>query len=233
MKKKQKTSDLSHLAIILDGNRRWAKKRGLPTLIGHKKGYENVKNIADTCIEKGIKILTVFAFSTENWNRKKTEVTYLMNLLRNALLKDLDELHEKGIRIKLVGQRQRLDKDLQKRIKNAENKTKSNNKLLLQLAISYGGRAEITQAIKSIIKEKVPVAKITEELISSYMWTAGAQDPDMIIRTSGEQRTSGFLTWQSVYSELYFTKIPWPAFNKKELEKAINAYKQQQRRYGK
>lgn len=228
-----KKHNLVHLGIIMDGNRRWARARGLPTLEGHRRGYNKMKEVTQWCIDRGIKILTVYAFSTENWQRSKKEVSYLMNLFRKALTKDIEEMDKQGVKIKIIGQKERLAKDIQQMIKQAEAKTKNNKKLLFNVAISYGGRPDILQAVKKIIKKKIPVSKITEDLISKNLWTKGIADPDLIVRTSNEQRLSNFLTWQSVYSELLFIKKHWPAFIEKDLDKIITEYNKRQRRFGK
>ena len=223
-----------HLGIIIDGNRRWAKKRGLPTLFGHKKGLENLKKIGEYIFKKGVKILTLYCFSTENWNRSKTEVSYLMKLFGSTLSKkNIENYHKKGIKIQVIGQIERLSKELQKKIKEAENLTKNNKKGILNLAISYGGRPEIIEAIKKIIKNKIPIDKITEDIVSQNLWTKDLPYPDLIIRTGGEQRLSNFLTWQSSYSELYFPKTYWPDFSEKDLDIAFEDYEQRQRRFGK
>lgn len=224
---------LKHLGIIIDGNRRWAKARGLPKLEGHRRGYDKVKKIGDWCLKRGIKILTVYAFSTENWNRQPVEVKYLMRLLKRGLTKDLNYFHKKGIKIRVIGQKERLNKELQKAVAGAEEKTKNNKKGILNIAISYGGRPEIIQAIQKIIKDKISVEKIDEKLIEKYLWTAGLPDPDLIIRTSGEMRLSNFLTWQSAYSELYFIKNHWPDFSEADLDQAILEFNKRQRRFGK
>ncbi len=224
---------LNHIAIIMDGNRRWAKNKGLPTLSGHQKGYQKMEKVAKWCAKKGIKILTVYAFSSENWNRQKSEVDYLMNLLRQAFKNDLQKLLNEGVRIKVIGQKQRLSFDIRKMIEEIENKSKKNKKFLFQIAISYGGRPDIIQAVKKIATKKIPAKKITENLISKNLWTQGVLDPDLIVRTSGEYRLSNFLTWQSAYSELIFIKKHWPEFGEKDLDKVINEYNQRQRRFGK
>jgi undecaprenyl diphosphate synthase len=223
---------LAHIGIIMDGNRRWAKNQGLPTLEGHRRGYNKMKKVTQWCIDREIKILTVYAFSTENWNRSKKEVTYLMSLLRQALSKDIEEVDKQGVRIKVIGQKERLNKDIQELIKKAEAKTKNNKKLLFNIALSYGGRPEIIQAVKKIISQKIPAQKVTESLISKNLWTGDTPDPDLIVRTSGEHRLSGFLTWQSVYSELLFIKKHWPAFTAKDLDKIVTEYNRRQRRFG-
>ncbi len=222
-----------HLGIIIDGNRRWAKKRGLPSFEGHRKGLNKVGKIGEWCKKRGIKIVTLYTFSTENWNRSKKEVSYLMKLFGEALnKKNIKELHQKGIKLQVIGQKERLPESLQKRIKEAEELTKNNKEGILNLAISYGGRPEIIQAVKNIIKKKIPVNEITEDLINQNLWTAGLPYPDLIIRTGGVQRLSNFLTWQSAYSEFYFTKKYWPAFTEKDLDEALMDYSQRQRRFG-
>lgn len=223
---------LKHLGIILDGNRRWAKSNGLPTLEGHRRGYEKIKKVGEWCLEEGIDILTVYAFSTENWNRSKEEVDYLMALLKDGLTKEAEYFKNKNIRVKIIGRIADLSLDLREAVKNIEEKTKNCDKGLLNIAISYGGRVEITEAVKKIVEEKIPVEQITEDTISSRIYTAGLPDADLIIRTSGEQRLSGFLTWQSYYSELYFTPVPWPAFSKEDLKEAIDWFMKRGRRFG-
>jgi len=223
-----------HLGIIIDGNRRWARKRGLPSFEGHRRGLNKVNKIGEWCRKRGVKILTLYIFSTENWNRSKTEVSYLMKLFARALSKkNIQELIQKGIKLKVIGQRERLPKSLQKIIKEAEGLTKKGKKGILNLAISYGGRTEIIQAVKSIIKKKIPVNKITEDLISKNLWTGDLPYPDLIIRTGGEQRLSNFFTWQSAYSEFYFTKKYWPEFTEEDLDKALLDFSLRQRRFGK
>jgi len=223
-----------HLGIIIDGNRRWAKKRGLPTFEGHRRGLKNLKKIGECARKQGVKILTIYAFSTENWNRSKIEVNYLMRLFGQSLSKkNIQEYHQKGIKIQIIGQKERLSETLQEKIAEAEKLTKNNKKGILNLAISYGGRPEITQAIKKIIKKKISDCKITEDLVSQNLWTAGLPDPDLIIRTGGEQRLSNFLSWQSAYSELYFSNKYWPEFKEKDLEKALKEFAQRQRKFGK
>lgn len=223
---------LKHLGIILDGNRRWAKSNGLPTLEGHRRGYEKIKKVGEWCLEEGIDILTVYAFSTENWNRSKEEINYLMGLLKKGLTKEADYFKSKNIRVKIIGRISDLSKELQKAIKNIEDQTKSCTKGLLNIAISYGGRVEITEAVQKIIEEKIPSEQVTEKTISDRLYTTGLPDADLIIRTSGEQRLSGFLTWQSYYSELYFTPVPWPAFSKEDLKEAIDWFYGRNRRFG-
>ena len=222
-----------HIGLIIDGNRRWAREKGLPTLEGHRQGLENFKRIVDYAFEKEIETITAYCFSTENWNRTRKEVKYLMVLLGKSIAKkNIKKYHQKGIKIKIIGQKEKLPQNLQKRIKEAEDSTKYNKKGLLNLAISYGGRTEIIEAIKKIIKKRIPSKDITEEVISQNLWTSNSESPDLIIRSGGEQRLSNFLTWQSVYSELYFTKKYWPDFKEKDLDKALKDYSKRQRRYG-
>jgi len=223
----------NHLGIIIDGNRRWAKKKGLSSFQGHKKGLDNVEKIMDYCVKKGVKILTLYVFSVENWNRSKKEINYLMRLFVNNLTKkNIKKFNDKGIRFQTIGQKEKLSKLLQKKIKETEKATKNNKKSILNLAISYGGRPEIIQAIKNIIKKKIPINKINEEIINQNLWTVGLAYPDFIIRTGGEIRLSNFLTWQSAYSELYFTKKYWPEFTEKDLNKAFREYSRRKRRFG-
>ena len=219
-----------HLGIILDGNRRWAKERGLPAFAGHKRGLEVVKNVIKWCQEKGIKILTLFVFSTENWKRTKIEVNFLMKLAKFAINDNLKELHKAGVKIRVIGQREKLPIFLKKAILKAEELTKNNEEMVLNFALSYGGRAEIIEAIKNIIEKKIAVEKINEDVVKENLWTS---DVDLIIRTGKEQRLSNFLLWQSAYSELYFSPKYWPDFTEKDLDKALTDYNNRQRRFGK
>ena len=220
----------NHLGIILDGNRRWAKERGLSSFEGHKRGLEVVKNVIKWCKEKGIKILTLFVFSTENWKRTKTEVNFLMKLAKFAINNNLEELHNRGVKIRVIGQREKLPIFLKKAILKAEELTKNNEEMVLNFALSYGGRAEIIEAIKNIIEKKIAVEKINEDVIKENLRTS---DVDLIIRTGKEQRLSNFLLWQSAYSELYFSPKYWPDFTKEDLDKALTDYSNRQRRLGK
>lgn len=223
-----------HLGIIVDGNRRWARERGLPTFEGHRKGLEKLTKIGEMTLEKGVKVLTLYVFSTENWKRTKTEVNYLMGLFGKSLSKkNVKELQQKGIKLQVIGQKERLSKTLQRKIKEAERMTKNNKKGILNLAISYGGRAEIIQAVKNIIEKKISLDKINEDLINQNLWTAGLAYPDLIIRTGGAQRLSNFLTWQSAYSEFCFIKKYWPDFTAKDLDKILADFSSRQRRFGK
>jgi len=221
-----------HLAIIMDGNRRWAKARKKPPIFGHKEGYRRVLEIGEACRKKGVKTLTVYAFSTENWKRSKTEVSFLLSFLRKVLNEQLEKLHKEKIKICVLGRIKELPKDLQNLIQRAMELTKDNSDSTLNLAINYGGRTEIVDALKNIVKKNIPSDKINEQIISENLYTTGQKDPDFLIRTSGEQRLSNFLLWQMAYSELYFSKVLWPDFTMTELNKALAEYGRRQRRFG-
>ena len=225
-------NSLEHLAIIMDGNRRWARAHGLPSIEGHRVGYDKLKEIGQACIDRGIKIFTVFAFSTENWSRTEKEVNYLFSLLERALTKELEIFNGKGIRLKVIGRVKELPANLQKAIANAEEYTSKNEKGLLQLAINYGGQPEIVDAVKKIFQEQLKPEEITPETISKHLHNPDVPPPDLIIRTSGEQRLSGFLLWQAAYSELYFVKKHWPDFSAEDLDEAIDEYNKRHRRFG-
>lgn len=219
---------MKHVAIIMDGNRTWAKAKGLAVFEGHKKGAEIIDLIVDRAIEQKISYLTFWAFSTENWRRKYREVNFLMNLLREKLAKQADIFNRKNIKINILGDLSKFPKDIQAEFKRWVTITENNKRIVLNMALSYGGRDEILRAISKLSSN----SKITEEKFSQYLDTVGQPDPDLIIRTGGQQRLSGFLTWQSIYSELYFTNILWPDFTAEELDKAIEWYKQQKRNFG-
>jgi len=221
-----------HIGIIIDGNRRWAKKRGLPTFQGHKKGFDNLKKISAHVFDKGVKILTIYAFSTENWKRSQHEVDYLMDLIRLLVQREANDLVKRKVKLNILGRISDFDADLQQDIFQAMEKTKNGKKGILNVCLSYGGRDEIVTAIKNIVKDQIKPAQINEKLVSDYLYTSGMPDPDLIIRTSGEQRLSGFLTWQSVYSEFYFPKKDWPSFNTKDLDKALDDFSARHRRFG-
>lgn len=221
-----------HIAIILDGNRRWAKANNLPAFEGHRHGFENLKKISTYIFDKGVDILTVYAFSTENWNRSQQEVAYLMDLFRLLVNKEIKNLIKQGTRVNFFGRLTDFDDALQKSMADVMKKTQNGRKGILNICLSYGGRDELVRAFRKISSQDIKPERITEELISQNIDSAGLADPDMIIRTSGEQRLSGFLTWQSVYSELYFTKKTWPEFDELELDKAIAEYNNRQRRFG-
>ena len=220
----------NHIGIIVDGNRRWAKERGLPDFWGHKKGLEKVRKVIRWIGERGIKILTLFVFSTENWKRSKREVDYLMKLAHSTINDNLKELHKEGIKVRVIGQRERLPDFLQRSIEKAEALTKNNKEMTLNFALSYGGRTEIVEATRNIIKKKIPPERINEELIKENLWTS---DVDLIIRTGKEQRISNFLIWQAAYSELYFSPKYWPDFTEKDLNEILADFSRRQRRFGK
>ena len=235
MTKDQKLPEIipSHVAIIMDGNGRWAQSRGLPRLMGHKAGTENLRKIIRACGEFGVKYLTLFAFSTENWNRSEAEVKGLMKIFDDVFEKELAELIKEGANLRYIGNRAGVSEKMKAQIHYGEEITKENDKLFLSVAFNYGGRDEIVCAVKQIIEDGIDPDDINEELISKYMFTADIPDPDLVIRTSGEKRLSNFLTWQTVYSEWYFPDVFWPDFNKEELLKALKEYSKRQRRFGK
>ena len=222
-----------HIAIIMDGNGRWAEARGLPRLEGHQAGTENLRQIIRGCVEFGIKYLTIYAFSTENWGRPKEEVEGLMAILELFLDRELSELCAEGVRICHLGRLDAMPEKVRHKVENSMQLTCTNNRLVLNVAWNYGGRDEIVYAIQKIIKDKLEPQDINESLVSQYLFTKGIPDPDLIIRTSGEMRISNFLIWQSAYAEWYITPTLWPDFDKNELEKAIKTYSQRDRRFGK
>ncbi len=220
-----------HIAIIMDGNRRWAKKRGLPSLEGHRAGVKALERTLKLCKKYKIKILTVFAFSTENWNRSQKEVDYLINLFLDLFSeKRIKELKENKIKLNVLGQKERFSREIQQKIKKAETETFNSKDLIFNIALSYGGRADIVRAVTRILKRGI--TKIDEELISKNLWTQGLKDPDLIIRTGREKRISNFLIWQGAYSELYFSDKYWPDFNEQEFKKILKDYDNRQRRFG-
>ena len=225
-----------HVAIILDGNGRWAKAKGMPRNYGHAQGSKNVEKICEEAWRMGIKYLTVYAFSTENWNRPKEEVNALMKLLRNYMKTCLKTAAKNDMKVRVIGDITKLDEDIQKRILELEEATKNNGGLNFQIAINYGSRDEITRAVRTLaedVKEgKLMPEEVNEACIERYLDTHDSPDPDLLIRTSGEQRLSNYLLWQLAYTEFYFTDVPWPDFSKQELEKAIEQYNRRDRRYG-
>jgi undecaprenyl diphosphate synthase len=222
-----------HIAIIMDGNGRWARKRGLPRIAGHRAGTENLRKIIRACVDLGVQYLTIYAFSTENWARPKAEVEGLMGILEDVVENETAELNSEGVQIRHIGRLEQLNPRLQKKIVQAIDLTKNNNRLILSIAWNYGGRDEIIQAVQQIISEEINAEKVDEKLLASHLFTDGIPDPDLIIRTSGEMRTSNFLMWQSAYSEWYFTDTLWPDFSKEELQKALQDFETRERRYGK
>jgi undecaprenyl diphosphate synthase len=221
-----------HVAVIMDGNGRWARARGLPRIAGHRAGTENLRRIIEACIEFGIKYLTIYAFSTENWGRPPDEVQGLMNIFEDVIDRELQELHDQGVQLRHLGRLDRLKPSFREKVQRALEKTKGNTNLILNIAFNYGGRDEIICAIQHMIKDGVPADQITDSLVSQYLYTTGIPDPDLIIRTSGEQRGSNFLIWQGAYSEWYFPSTYWPDFDKEELRKALEEYSHRERRYG-
>ena len=222
-----------HVAIIMDGNGRWALERGLPRLSGHKAGTENLREVIEACAEFGIKYLTIYAFSTENWNRPEEEIQGLMGIFRTMLDRELNNLHKNGVQLRHIGRLDGIDKRLQQKIQEAIKLTQGNQTLILNVAFNYGGRDEILQAVKKIVANGENIKDLDDDLFSKYLFTAGSPDPDLIIRTSGEFRISNFLIWQGAYAEWYFTPTYWPDFNKEELYQALLAYNERDRRYGK
>jgi undecaprenyl diphosphate synthase len=222
-----------HVAIIMDGNGRWALSRGKPRLAGHKAGTENLRRVIRASVEFGIKYLTIYAFSTENWGRPPEEVKGLMYILEDVIDRELAELHKEGVQLRHMGRLERLAPTLQEKVLDAIDVTKENNRLVLNVAFNYGGRDEIVNAIQNILKDGIQPENVTDELVSRYMYTAGVPDPDLIIRTSGELRISNFLIWQAAYSEWYVTPTYWPDFDKEEYRRALETYAQRARRFGK
>ena len=221
-----------HVAIIMDGNGRWAKARGLPRLAGHRAGTENLRPILEAAAEFGIEILTIWAFSTENWTRPDAEVRGLLRILRLMIRRELRELHRQGVKLRHIGQLDRLPESLQAQVREAVELTKDNQRIVLNVAFDYGGRAEIVHAVQQIIREGIPADKVTEAVLSRHMYTAGQPDPDLIIRTGGELRTSGFMLWQSAYAEYYVTPTYWPDFGREELYQALVEFNRRDRRFG-
>lgn len=227
----------SHIAIIMDGNGRWAKKRALPRVAGHKKGVDTVREIVEACAQIGVKYLTLYTFSTENWKRPKDEVSTLMRLLLNSLRDRVNELNDNDIRLTTIGDTESLPIEVQKQLKSDIERTKNNKKMVLNLALSYSGRWELLEAIKSItqdsIKGKIKPEEIDECLISKYLTTKNMPEPDLVIRTSGEFRVSNFLLWQIAYSEFVITETLWPDFSRGNLYEAIRIFQKRERRFGK
>ena len=228
-----KDTDLKHIAIIMDGNRRWAKERNLPTMVGHKKGVEALKNTLRACDDFGVKYLTVYAFSTENWNRKQDEVDYLMELVAITLTNELAEMHNEGVQIRFIGDLSRFSDKLQKILENAIQTTKNNTGVVLQIALNYGARDELTNAVKKVVASGIKAEDVTPDVISKHLYTACVPDPDVLIRTGGEQRISNYLLWQIAYSEIIIKNEFWPEFGKDLLAESIQEFGKRQRRYGK
>jgi undecaprenyl diphosphate synthase len=221
-----------HIGVIMDGNGRWAQEHGLPRLEGHRAGTENIRRLLRSCGEYGIKIVTIYAFSTENWYRPSNEVRGLIGILERVLEKEVENLHQEGVKLRHVGEVEGLPDRLRKAVLDAIELTKNNDRLILNVAFNYGGRAEIVRAVKRLLEDNPDPNEIDEELFGGYLYTAGLPDPDLIVRTGGEMRLSNFLIWQSAYAEYYSTPTFWPDFDKEELTKALQAYARRERRFG-
>jgi len=222
----------NHLGIIMDGNGRWAQSRGLPRVAGHQAGVDNMRRILEHCVRCGVKVLSIYAFSTENWGRPPEEVSGLMRLLGLAIQRQLKELNKNGVRILHSGRMEGINPHLQKQIMNALEVTKNNDRITLNVAFNYGGRAEILNAVRHLIQDGIRPDGLTEELFSSYLYTGNLPDPDLIVRTGGEWRLSNFLIWQAAYAEYYTTPTYWPDFDEGELDKAFIEYSHRERRFG-
>lgn len=222
----------THVAIIMDGNGRWARKRGLPRQAGHRAGAENLRRIINACVEFGIQVLTIYAFSTENWGRPQSEIRALMKIFARVLDQEINELHDQGVCLHHLGELSGIDPTLQEKVRRALEITKNNNRLILNVAFNYGGRAEILHAVRQMLADGLSPDTLTEELFSSYLFTKGLPDPDLVIRTSGELRISNFLIWQAAYAEYYPTPAFWPDFGREDLYEAIVAFNQRERRFG-
>jgi undecaprenyl diphosphate synthase len=221
-----------HIGIIMDGNGRWAQEHGLPRLEGHRAGTDNIRRVLEACGEYGIKIVTIYAFSTENWQRPLDEVKGLMGILERVMEKEVENLHREGVRLRHVGELDGLSDKLRKAVLDATELTKDNEGLTLNVAFNYGGRAEIVRGARKLLEEGADPATLDEEHFAKYLYTAGLPDPDLIIRTGGEMRLSNFLLWQAAYAEYYSTPTYWPDFDKEELAKALRTYAQRDRRFG-
>lgn len=221
-----------HVGIIMDGNGRWAQQKGRPRLVGHQAGVDNIRRILESSVKYGIKVLTIYAFSTENWHRPPEEVTGLMMLLSLTIRRQLNELHKNGVQIRHSGRMDGIDPELQKQIRHALEVTQHNDRIILNVAFNYGGRAEILDAVRRTIADGIAPDELTEELFSRYLYTADLPDPDLIIRTGGEWRLSNFLIWQAAYAEYYTTPTYWPDFDERELYKALQEYNNRERRFG-
>jgi undecaprenyl diphosphate synthase len=229
---KQLTKIPYHLAIIMDGNGRWARSRGLPRLAGHRAGTENIRRILEGCVEHGIKVLTLYAFSTENWGRPTAEVRGLMRILEQTIDRELPELHQNGVQLRHIGRLEGISEELRRKVREAIELTKHNDRIILNVAFNYGGRTEIVDAVRRIVENGVDPNQLDEHLFSQYLYTAGLPDPDLIIRTAGELRISNFLIWQSAYAEYYATPTYWPDFDEEELYRALLEYSGRERRFG-
>ena len=221
-----------HVAVIMDGNGRWAQQRGLSRQAGHRAGTENIRNVIRTFGERGVEVLTLYAFSTENWTRPRREVNALMRLIGRVINREVKELHRNGVRLVHIGDLDPLEPEIRKKVRQAIELTKDNDRMTVAVAFNYGSRAEIVAAVRRIIADRVPASRVDEVLFSSYLYTAGLPDPDLVIRTAGEVRLSNFLLWQSSYAELYATSTLWPDFDEAEIDRALAAYARRARRFG-
>ncbi len=221
-----------HVGFIMDGNGRWAKARGLRRSEGHRHGVENLQQVLESCGQFGIKYVTIYAFSTENWSRPPAEVSFLLSIIDYYIDRELNNLHKKGVKLRHIGEMGALAPRLQQKIRQAIDLTRNNDRLTLNVAFNYGGRAEIVRAVQQIMAAGVPADQVTEDMISQYLYTASQPDPDLIIRTGGELRLSNFLTWQATYAEYYATSVYWPDFSRDELRKALQHYCSRERRFG-
>ncbi|MCL4532041.1 MAG: polyprenyl diphosphate synthase [Actinobacteria bacterium] len=222
----------THVAIIMDGNGRWARQRGLPRLAGHKAGTDNIKRIIEAAHDHQVKMLTLYAFSTENWKRPMEEVRGLMSLLLNVIDREAENLRKNGVQLRHIGSGEGLDRQLLDRIRYAVDLTRENDRIVVNVAFNYGGRAEIVEAARQIVRDGIPPDEITEELFASRLYTAGAPDPDLVIRTAGEMRLSNFLIWQAAYAEYWSTPVFWPDFGKEQFHEAILEYGRRRRKFG-
>jgi undecaprenyl diphosphate synthase len=221
-----------HVAIVMDGNGRWARQRGLPRIAGHEAGTENIRRITNRAAELGIEYLTLWAFSTENWRRPKNEVDGILRILAEAIERETHELHQRGARLQHIGSLDGLSESLRDSVQGAIDLTRDNTRIVLTLAFNYGGRAEIVHVIRRMLAENIAPDQVTEQLVDRYLYTAGMPEPDLIVRTSGEQRTSNFLIWQAVYAEYFFSPVLWPDFGPDELEAAVSEFQSRERRFG-
>jgi len=222
----------NHIGLILDGNRRWARSKGLPTLEGHRRGYDILKNIAEAAFDRGVSYVSAFIFSTENWDRSKEEVSYLMNLALKMVTRDLKDINKKGIKVVWLGSQKEVSKKLIEALKNAEEATKNNTKGTLALCFNYGGHREIAEAVKRMMGDGVVAAEVDESKIADYLYASDVPPIDIMVRTSGEQRISNFMLWRMAYSELMFMDKHWPDFTEQDLNNAITEYSHRQRRFG-
>lgn len=222
-----------HVAIIMDGNGRWAKKRGLPRTEGHRAGVDNMRRVLEGAAEFGVKVLTVYAFSTENWGRPEDEVHGLLGILEETIRREVPEMHKNGVKLRHLGRLEGISDEMKGAVRAAIDLTKNNDRIVLNVAFNYGGRSEILDAVRRLIREHVSPEQVDEALFAKYLYTNGLPDPDLIVRTAGEMRLSNFLIWQSAYAEYYSTPTLWPDFDKTELYNALLAFGQRQRRFGK